>query len=100
MEPVARHLLEPDVSFDGGSADCGSGLLLLIRKHIDPLPPGGILEVRSTEISVDEDLPAWCRLTSNEFISWTRRGDQRSFLICKGALASRSKPVPAAPKRF
>ena len=100
MEPVARHPLEPDVSFDGGNTDCGSGLLLLIRKHIDPLPPGGILEVRSTEGSVEEDLPAWCRLTSNEFISWTRRGDQRSFLICKGALASRSKAAPAAPKRF
>jgi len=100
MEPVARHLLEPDVSFDGANMDCGNGLLLLIRKHIDPLPPGGILEVRSTEISVEEDLPAWCRLTGNEFISWTRQGNQRSFLISKGALASRSKAAPASPKQF
>ena len=100
MEPVARHPLEPDVSFDGGNMDCGNGLLLLIRKHIDPLPPGGVLEVRSREISVDEDLPAWCRLTGNEFISWTRHGEQRSFLICKGALASHSKAAPAPPKQF
>ena len=100
MEPAARHPLAPDVSFDGGNLDCGSGLLLLIRKHIDPLPPGGILEVRSTEISVEEDLPAWCRLTGNEFVSWTRQGSQRSFLISKGALASRSKSAPAAIKQF
>jgi 5-methyltetrahydropteroyltriglutamate--homocysteine methyltransferase len=100
MEPVTRHPVEPDVSFDGGNMDCGSGLLLLIRKHIDPLAPGGILEVRSTEISVEEDLPAWCRLTGNEFVSWTRQGDQRSFLICKGALARRSRTVPTSTRQF
>ncbi len=102
MEPVARHLLEPDVSFDGGNLDCGNGLLLLIRKHIDPLNPGQILEVRSTELSVEEDLPAWCRLTNNEFISLVRQGQQRSFLVCKGALANRAKPPSgvATPKRF
>ncbi|MBI2815613.1 MAG: sulfurtransferase TusA family protein [Acidobacteria bacterium] len=100
MEPVVRHPLEPDVSFDGGKMDCGNGLLLLIRKHIDPLPSGGILEVRSTESSVEEDLPSWCRLTGNEFISLTRQGDQRSFLICKGSLANRSNVSAAAPKQF
>ncbi|MEW6256274.1 MAG: 5-methyltetrahydropteroyltriglutamate--homocysteine methyltransferase [Pseudomonadota bacterium] len=94
LEPVAAHAHPPDVSFDGGDMDCGNGLLLLIRKHIDPLPRGGLLEIRSTEISVDEDLPAWCRLTGNEFVSWTKVKKQRSFLVCKGALAERSaEPV-------
>ncbi len=62
----------PDVSFDGGDLDCGNGLLLLIRKHIDPLQRGGLLEIRSTEISVDEDLPAWCRMTGNELVSFIK----------------------------
>jgi 5-methyltetrahydropteroyltriglutamate--homocysteine methyltransferase len=70
--------------------DCGNGLLLLIRKHLDPLEPGGILEIRSTELSVEEDLPAWCRLTGNELVSWTRDGPQRSFLVSKGAFARRA----------
>jgi 5-methyltetrahydropteroyltriglutamate--homocysteine methyltransferase len=48
-----------------------------------------LLEIRSTEISVDEDLPAWCRMTKNELVSWTKTGKQRSFLVCKGALAER-----------
>ncbi|VCU68644.1 2-hydroxypropyl-CoM lyase [Pigmentiphaga humi] len=103
MELSAQHAHAPDVGFDGGDLDCGNGLLLLIRKHIDPLPRGGLLEILSREISVDEDLPAWCRLTGNELVSWTKTGKQRSFLVCKGRLAERDAAVavaavePAAP---
>lgn len=98
MQAAAQHTLTPDVSFDGGDLDCGNGLLLLIRKHIDPLPRGGLLEIRSTEISVDEDLPAWCRMTKNDLISWTKHARQRSFLVCKGALSERAAAVAAQPK--
>ncbi len=99
MEPTARHALAPDVSFDGGDLDCGNGLLLLIRKHIDPMERGQLLEIRSTEISVDEDLPSWCRMTGNELVSVTKAGRQRSFLVCKGALAERPAAEPKAPAR-
>jgi 5-methyltetrahydropteroyltriglutamate--homocysteine methyltransferase len=97
MDPVVRHAQAADVSFDGGDLDCGNGLLLLIRKHIDPLSRGGLLEIRSTEISVEEDLPAWCRLTGNELISFVRQGQVRSFLVCKGALSERG--VSPEPRR-
>jgi len=63
-----QHPYPPNISFDGGDLDCGNGLLLLIRKHIDPLPAGGLIEIRSREISVREDLPAWCRMTGNELV--------------------------------
>ena len=79
------HPYSPDIAFDGGELDCGNGLLLLIRKHIDPLPPGGLLEIRSEEISVREDLPAWCRLTGNDLINTLQQGKQSSFLVCKGS---------------
>ena len=85
------HPFPSDVSFDGGDLDCGNGLLLLIRKHIDPMAKGQLLEILSTEISVDEDLPAWCRLTSNDLVSFTKTGKQRSFLICKGKFDQRGK---------
>ncbi len=99
MDRVATHALAPDTAFDGGDLDCGNGLLLLIRKHIDPLPRGGLLEIRSTEGSVEGDLPAWCRMTKNELVSWTREGKQRSFLVAKGALAERAAAsVPATPR--
>ncbi len=90
MEPVERHVYPPDVSFDGGDLDCGGGLLLLIRKHIDPLDTGGLLEILSTDSTVEVELPAWCRLTRNEMLSWTRQGRQRSFLISKGPFVERA----------
>jgi 5-methyltetrahydropteroyltriglutamate--homocysteine methyltransferase len=99
MHASESHFHSPDISFDGGDLDCGNGLLLLIRKHIDPLPRGGLLEVKSSEISVEEDLPAWARLTGNELISWTKKNRQWSFLIAKGKFAERSAamktPAPA-----
>jgi TusA-related sulfurtransferase len=78
------HPYPAKTSFDGGELDCGSGLLLLIRKHIDPLLPGELLEIRSREISVGEELPAWCRMTGNQLVSHLRRGGEQSFLVSKG----------------
>jgi 5-methyltetrahydropteroyltriglutamate--homocysteine methyltransferase len=71
--------------FDGGDLDCGSGLLLQIRRRIDPLEQGQLLEIRSTEPSVAEDLPAWCRMTGNDLVSvWhDREAGAWSFLVSK-----------------
>lgn len=55
----------PDAVCDGGDLDCGSGLLLIIRSAMAPLAPGGTLLVKSREISVKEDLPAWCRMVGH-----------------------------------
>ena len=90
MDPVEQHTHEPDAGFDGGDLDCGGGLLLLIRRHIDPLEPGHLLEILSTDSTVEIELPAWCRLTGNELVSWTKSGGRRSFLVCKGPLSTRS----------
>ena len=90
MEWSDRHARSPDRSFDGGDLDCGNGLLLLIRRHLDPLERGQLLEILSTESSVEEDLPAWSRLTGNELVSRVRRGAQRSYLVCKGSLGERA----------
>jgi 5-methyltetrahydropteroyltriglutamate--homocysteine methyltransferase len=84
MDYVPQHLKTPDVTFDGGTLDCGNGLLLLIRRHIDPLPPGGLLEIRSAEPTVAEDLPAWCRMTQNALLSVVHSdSDSWSFLVRK-----------------
>ena len=94
MQTSDRHAHTPDVSFDGGDLDCGNGLLLLIRKHIDPLDRGGLLEILSTDTSVKEDLPAWCRMTKNELVSMVENGRQRSYLVCKGSLGERAASAP------
>src|SRR5262245_38981191 len=97
MPYAEHHPFEPDARFDGGDLDCGNGLLLLIRQHIDPLTQGQLLEFTSTEISVEEDVPAWCRMTGNELVSVTRRARQRSFLVCKGPLSARQSNRGAPP---
>lgn len=89
------HPFTPHLSFDGGDLDCGSGLLLKIRTHIDRLESGQLLEILSTDLSVEEDLPAWCRLTKNELVSFKRQGSQRSFLIAKGNFTPNSHTLGA-----
>ncbi len=96
MEPSKSHRFAADVKFDGGDLDCGGGLLLLIRSHLDPMDRGGLLEILSTDTGVREDLPAWCRLTGNEFVSWCEAVSSRSYLICKGKLSERKSPVSNA----
>ncbi len=97
---MTAHPYAPDESFDGGSLDCGNGLLLLIRKHIDPLLPGQLLEILSSEPSVAADLPSWCRLTGNELVSELALDGRRSFLVAKGAFErARSAARPAARAR-
>lgn len=91
MEHRERHEFVADASFDGGDLDCGSGLLLVIRQHMDPLRPGGLLEILSLEPSVEEDLPAWCRLTGNQLVSRSRVGSKQRFLICKGQFDPRQR---------
>jgi hypothetical protein len=60
--------LAPDHRLDGGDLDCGSGLVLLIREHMQQVPEGGVLELRSRESTVCDDLPPWCRMVGHEYL--------------------------------
>jgi 5-methyltetrahydropteroyltriglutamate--homocysteine methyltransferase len=94
---LEKHPVHPDASFDGGDLDCGSGLLLLIRRHIDPLAVGQTLEILSTDTTVKVDLPAWCRMTANELVSVeSRDGQQISYLVSKGQFTGEALRVGAA----
>jgi len=58
MQAVEHHPFAADARFDGGDLDCGNGLLLLIRQHMDRLERGQLLEFHSTDLSVEADFPA------------------------------------------
>jgi TusA-related sulfurtransferase len=60
----------PDNMFDGGDLDCGSGLILLIRDAMRLVPIDGILEMRSREPTVRDDLPPWCRMSGHEYLGY------------------------------
>jgi TusA-related sulfurtransferase len=67
-EYVDLGAIEPDRVFDGGDLDCGSGLVLLIRENMLQVPEQGILEMRSREPTVKNDLPPWCRMVGHEYL--------------------------------
>lgn len=84
MSVSTVHPYPPNTSFNGGDLDCGNGLLLLIRQHIDPLAPGELLEIVSHDSTVEVDLPAWCRLTKNELVNMHTGPGVWRFLVSKG----------------
>jgi len=61
---------------DGGDQGCGGGLLLLMLQAMKRLASGAVLEVRSTDPGVREDLPSWCRMTGNNLLA-EQEGEQR-----------------------
>ena len=71
-----------DRVFDGGDMDCGSGLILLLRQHLMETPEGGVLEMRSSEPTVEDELPPWCRMVGHEYLGTVRDGERhwRHFL--------------------
>ncbi|MBU0754936.1 MAG: sulfurtransferase TusA family protein, partial [Planctomycetes bacterium] len=80
-ESIDLKEIKPDRVFDGGDLDCGSGLVLLLRDNMAKVPVGGILEMRSREPTVGDDLPPWCRLTNNDFLGALEgQGHMRYFL--------------------
>ena len=66
----------------------GAGLLMQVRNAMNRLQAGQILEVRTSEDAVGEDLAAWCRLTLNELVADVDAGDHTKYLIRKGAKAA------------
>jgi len=69
---------------DGGDQGCGGGLLMLMLQAMKRLEPGAVLEVRSTDLGVREDLPAWCRMTGNELLA-EQEGEQRNRYFLRKA---------------
>ncbi|MEO7980290.1 MAG: radical SAM protein [Sporichthyaceae bacterium] len=95
---ATRSRLGPSAfEIDGGSMDCGSGLLLLVTRGMRAVPAGEVLVVRTEEKSVVDDLPSWARLAGHELLGveeesrsgpWhlsVRRGLQAGFSTGGGA---------------
>lgn len=51
-------------SWDAGYMECGE-LLVLLRKRVRALAPGGVLHLVARDLGAVEDLPAWRRLTGH-----------------------------------
>jgi TusA-related sulfurtransferase len=61
-------LPEPDALLDLGAGSCEAGGLLKARALIGALAPGQVMEVRSTDPVVADEVPAWCRMTGHDYL--------------------------------
>lgn len=77
--------LQADTLFDGGDLDCGSGLILLIRENMLKTPVDGILEMRSSEPTVADDLPPWCRMVGHEYLGFQQKEGFVSYFVRRRA---------------
>ena len=55
------------LKWDAGDLGCGE-LIMLLRKKINELEPGDLIEVIALDTGAIEDLPAWAKLTNNQLI--------------------------------
>jgi len=77
--------MTPNHVFDGGDLDCGSGLILLIRENMMQTPVDGILEMRSREPTVADDLPPWCRMAGHEYLGKTDGKGFTRYFVRRGS---------------
>ncbi|QED49009.1 sulfurtransferase TusA family protein [Cytobacillus dafuensis] len=93
-------MLDPHAVCDGGDLDCGSGLLLIINKNMSPLIEGQVLEIRSRESTVADDLPAWCRMVKHEFLGSEPGDDTVRYFVRKGQTESNIEKDLEAAKGY
>jgi tRNA 2-thiouridine synthesizing protein A len=58
----------PLLSWDAGDLACGD-LVLALRRRLNEMPPGSVMELIARDPAAPEDLPAWCRLTGHRLVS-------------------------------
>jgi uncharacterized OsmC-like protein len=90
--------LQPDQVFDGGDLDCGSGLILLIREQMLKVPEGGLLEMRSREPTVADDLPPWCRMAGHDYLGKVETAHFVRYFMRRGAGAKEDRQALEADK--
>lgn len=57
----------PESRFDGGDTGCGE-MILDLRTHFRKLPPGTRVAIHALDEGAPVEIPAWCRVTGNEFL--------------------------------
>jgi len=51
--------------------------------RIKELKPGQVLEVQSDDNGIEKDMPAWCRMTGNEYLGLTKENNEYHVYVRK-----------------
>jgi TusA-related sulfurtransferase len=74
-------------AISSGDLPLGGGLLAILRPALDLVEPGGVLALNSSNDSVRDDLPTWCKLEHHEYLGREPLpGGGERHLIKRGSL--------------
>ncbi|MEA2520428.1 MAG: hypothetical protein QOI81_74 [Actinomycetota bacterium] len=81
---------EPAARYDGAALGLAEGLMFALDVCLSEVEPGQILELTSTNPSLEHALPAWCRGTGHELVAREAADDgtRAVFHIRRGAAAT------------
>jgi tRNA 2-thiouridine synthesizing protein A len=72
----------PDQVLDCVGLACPMPIFKTSNK-IKEMQPGQILEVQSDDDGIEKDMPAWCRMTGNEYLGLVKTGDEYRVFVRK-----------------
>ncbi|MHB8093898.1 MAG: sulfurtransferase TusA family protein [Candidatus Aminicenantales bacterium] len=74
--------MKSDVTLDCYGLVCPMPIVLTSKK-IKEMKTNEVLEVLSTDPGIEADMPAWCRITGQEFLGMERDGEVIKVYIRK-----------------
>lgn len=73
---------KPDAVLDCVGLACPMPIFKTSNK-IKELQSGQVLEVQADDSGIEKDMPAWCRMTGNEFLGLVKQGDEYHVFLRK-----------------
>jgi tRNA 2-thiouridine synthesizing protein A len=74
--------IKPDAVLDCVGLACPMPIFKTSNK-IKELQPGQVLEVQSDDDGIEKDMPAWCKMTGNEFLGLSKTGGEYHAYVRK-----------------
>jgi tRNA 2-thiouridine synthesizing protein A len=74
--------IKPDEILDCVGLACPMPIMKTSNK-IKVMQPGQVLEVQSDDDGIEKDMPAWCRMTGNEFLGLTKENGEYHVYVRK-----------------
>lgn len=74
--------IKPDVVLDTVGLACPMPIYKASGR-IKDMQPGQVLEVQSDDDGIEKDMPAWCKLTGNEYLGMTKDNGEYHVYVRK-----------------
>ena len=74
--------IQPDEVLDCVGLSCPMPILKTSNK-IKEMEAGKVLEVQSDDNGIEMDMPAWCKMTGNEYLGLVKEGDEYRVFVRK-----------------